>query len=80
MVALQVQHAEQVRPNHWGENIPTEVSLEIASMRLKEVQKEQFVMQWMAKIEACQNNTGSFEDIEKLEWYDYSGCPQKFTN
>ena len=37
-------------------------------------------MQRMAKIKACQNNTGSFEDIEKLEWYDYLGCPEKFTN
>ena len=80
MVASQVQHTGQVRPSRRGENVPTEILLEIVSTRLKEVQKERFVMQQMAKIEACQNNLGSFEDIEKLEWYDYSGCPQKFTN
>ena len=77
-------HPRQVpklRPDRKGEKVSTEVLLQIVSGKLKEVEKLRFIMQQKAKIEAChQNDTINYEELEKLQWYDYSGRPQKFTD
>ena len=52
--------------------------LEKACTELRIIRKERFVMQHMAKIEACCKGETDFIKIEQLKWYDYSGCIKKY--
>lgn len=54
MVALQQVHCtRQVPADQKKENLYTELLLQSVFEKLKELQKQQFIMQQMAKIEAC---------------------------
>ena len=55
----------------------TKILLHKVCAELVLVLKERFVMQNMAKIEACCQGE-DFEKIEKLDWYDFSGCTKKY--
>ena len=51
--------------------------LEGACNKLELVERERYVMQQKARIEAYKKGI-SLADIEHVQWYDFSKCPKKY--
>ena len=55
----------------------TEDLLKKVRVKLQMVERDRYIMQQMARIEKCHCGMG-FQELERIQWYDYSGCPKKY--
>ena len=70
-------------PNNWKHvhygHKEVKRTLENACKQLELVERERFIMEQKARIEACKKGI-SLPDIEHIQWYDFSKYPTKYRN